>query len=81
VVAADAAFMTILDFLFGDDAAEAAVLRWLNCCCCCCMEPDTLFLKANDVEEVNADGGILIREVFVATIIGGEVADVALMML
>jgi len=45
------------------------------------MEPDTLFLKANDVEEVNADGGILIREVFVATIIGGEVADVALMML
>jgi len=69
--------MIILDFLFGEDAAEAAVLRCFNCCCFC-METENLFLKANDVEEVNADGGILIREVFVATLIGGEVADVLL---
>ena len=37
------------------------------------------FLKASDVDDVNADGGILIRDVFVGTAIS-EVADAAVMM-
>ena len=83
----DAAFMITLFFLFDDDdatdeeeeaaaAADAAVLK-LNCCC---MVETIRFLKANDDEDedeevINADGGILIRDVFVATIGGDEVAD------
>ena len=33
------------------------------------MEFTARLLKANDVEEVNAEGGILIREVFVGAVI------------
>ena len=39
------------------------------------MEVTARFLKASDVDEVNADGGILMRDVFVGTAIS-EVADV-----
>ena len=77
-VEAAAAFMISFDFFFGDVAAAAdddAVLG-LNCCC---IEVTARFLKASDVEEVNADGGILIRDVFVGTVIS-EVANVAVMM-
>ena len=73
-----AAFMISLDFLLGDaDAAAAAddAVLELNCCC---MELTARFLKASDVDEVNADGGILIREVFVGAV-SCEVADAALM--
>ena len=74
---AAAAFIISFDFFFGDAAAadDDAVLE-LNCCC---IEVTARFLKASDVEEVNADGGILIRDVFVGTAIS-EVADVAVMM-
>lgn len=39
------------------------------------MDVTARFLKASDVDEVNADGGILMRDVFVGTAIS-EVADV-----
>jgi len=74
---AAAAFMISLDFFFGDAAAADDVVLELNCCC---IEVTARFLKANDVEEVNADGGILIRDVFVGTAIC-EVADVDVAMM
>lgn len=44
------------------------------------MEDTARFLKASDLDdEVNADGGILMRDVFVGTAISEVVADVALM--
>ena len=45
------------------------------------MEVTARFLKASDVDEVNADGGILMRDVFVGTVISEVVADVALMII
>ncbi len=78
VVDDEAAFMISLDFLVEDAATDAddAVLE-LNWCCI--EEVTPRFLKASDEVVVNAEGGILIREVFVGTAISEVVADDELM--